>query len=311
MNSVTAQVLCWPLPLTDVQPLPNPLWQERLREAQSVFSQDWGLEGHAMTRTSGIDNSPLGDFSAVNNSLHPSDGCEYTIDSDRMSSIQVLPTRTGGDGGFLLHSGRVFQARGTSDQTLKNFYPLILFTDVSAEAYLFSLQRYLERFPDATHVDDTFQDSLLQIFDLASVAERPNDYTPITQDTPAQVIARQVRENMLFLKRPLTSRIKLLSSFRTGQIPKKVAPDADVVRAIVSETARMPRFLKEADGLSQTISRIHDLILAKLTARDGQADDSDKWNDQDPEKCGICESDMAFESLCWARCPNNHIFSTC
>lgn len=91
MSSANAQVLGWPLPLTDVEPIPPPPWQQSLKEAELLFSEENDLDGHAMTRTYGIDASPLGDLIAINSSNHPTDGVEYIIASDQISVLNITP----------------------------------------------------------------------------------------------------------------------------------------------------------------------------------------------------------------------------
>lgn len=105
MNTPKAEVLGWPLPLTDVQPMPPPPWQESLREAEKLFGQDNDLDGHVMTRTYGIDTSPLGDLCAVNSSNHPTDGVEYIIASDQMSSLSISASNDANDREILPVSG--------------------------------------------------------------------------------------------------------------------------------------------------------------------------------------------------------------
>lgn len=132
---------------------------------------------------------------------------------------------------------------------------------------------------------------------------------PITEDTPVRAIMRQVRENILFHKDSIAYRTSQLARFARKEIPKNMPPDPTVIRRIATEVVRMPHFISEASDLSQTITHIHCLILAKLDLRDGRTEESEGLSDQDVEICGICSSSISFESLRWARCPNGHQFS--
>lgn len=105
INSVSSKVLAWPLPLTDAQPMAPPPWQLCLKDAETFYSQENESDGHVMTRTYGIAMSPLGDLSAINSSHHPSDGVEYIIASDQMSSLKVTSARETAEDEILPISG--------------------------------------------------------------------------------------------------------------------------------------------------------------------------------------------------------------
>lgn len=114
MNSANADVLGWPLPLTDVRPAAPPPWQETLKEAERLYSDESRLEGHVMTRTYGMDASPLGDLTAINSSTHPTDGVEYIIASDQVSILNIEPARALAEQEILPTSGGISDPLGMS-----------------------------------------------------------------------------------------------------------------------------------------------------------------------------------------------------
>lgn len=81
------------LPLAGEAPLPVALWQHQLSKAQTQFSHDFELQSNTMTRTYGICSSPLGDSFAVSSTFHPSDGVEYIVHSDHVSTLGITPVR--------------------------------------------------------------------------------------------------------------------------------------------------------------------------------------------------------------------------
>ena len=93
LNSTNAETLAWSLPFDDTHTMPSPPWQESIKEAGELFSQENELDGHVMSRTYGLDASPLGELCAANSSNHPTDGVEYIIASDQISSLIVAPAR--------------------------------------------------------------------------------------------------------------------------------------------------------------------------------------------------------------------------
>ena len=289
--------------------MPPPPWQQSLQDAEALFSKENDLGGHVMSRTYGIDTSPLGDMLAVNSSNHPSDGVEYIIASDQISSLSIVSAREVADheilpmsGGPSHPSGMCYLAKVSSRKMSSHM------TEITAEAVLYSLHRFLERMPVTDLMDSILQQSLLSSFDLTNVPANQQYQMPITEDTPIRHIVREMQRNILFHRDSIASRNKRLVSFASKGIPKDTPPDAAAVRCIVTEVHRMPAFLSEAGDLSQTISSIHEIVLAKLEAREGRSE-LNGVGDQEVEVCSICTEPVAFESLRWARCQNGHQFS--
>jgi len=93
IDSPKAKTIAWTLPFVDQEYVLLPAWQQNLRDTEEQYDEENELDGHAMTRTYGIDASPLGDLIAVNSSNHPTDGVEYVIASDQISSLAVTSAR--------------------------------------------------------------------------------------------------------------------------------------------------------------------------------------------------------------------------
>lgn len=93
LNSGKAGPLSWTLPFNGNQTMLPPLWRQSLTEAEELYSEENELGGHVMSRTYGIDASPLGEVFAVNSSSHPTDGVEYIIASDQISSLSITSAR--------------------------------------------------------------------------------------------------------------------------------------------------------------------------------------------------------------------------
>lgn len=174
---------------------------------------------------------------------------------------------------------------------------------------LSSLQQFINHVPQVKVADNVLLSSLLQTLDLTDPPVLPRHQTHITEDTSIRAIVRQVRENVLFRGGSIASRVRQLVRFSQEDVPASMPVDPAVIRDIVTEVVRLPHFISEASDLSQKITHIHCLILAKLDARDGKTHQSDGLSDQDVETCDTCSSSIAFESLRWARCSNGHQFS--
>jgi hypothetical protein len=179
--------------------------------------------------------------------------------------------------------------------------------ELSAEAFLFSLQNLATRDSEAVVDDDFVAEQIMQVLDLAEVPLVNSNQTQITEDTSVELIVRQVRQNILFNRESVKSRLAQLLKYVKGDTVKTPPLDSTVVLKIVTEVARLPHFVADASPLSHSIMQIHCLILAKLQARAGNADaDTSGLEEEEIEKCGICDGNIPFESLRWAKCDNNH-----
>lgn len=178
---------------------------------------------------------------------------------------------------------------------------------MTAEALLFSLQSLAAREPEALAEDAVVVEQVMQALDLVELPSIIPNQGQITEDTPVELIVRQVRQNILFNSDSVKSRISQLLKYVRADIPKTPPLDATVVLKIVTEISRLPHFVADASILSNSIMQIHCLILAKLQARTGNADaDASHSEEEEIERCEICHSNIPFESLRWAKCVNNH-----
>lgn len=178
---------------------------------------------------------------------------------------------------------------------------------MTAEALLFSLQSFAVREPEALANDALVVEQVMQALDLSELPSTNSNQGQITEDTPVELIVRQVRQNILFNSDSIKIRISQLLKYVRADVPKVPPLDATIVLKIVTEISRLPHFVADASILSTSIMQIHCLILAKLQVRAGNTDaDTSISDEEEIERCEICHSNIPFESLRWAKCVNNH-----
>ncbi|KAI4748428.1 hypothetical protein E4T50_01313 [Aureobasidium sp. EXF-12298] len=292
LGSGTDRITSLAVPFTAHSALGSTNWQHDLLRGQRRFSDEWNLAGNIMARAYGLCTSPFGDLVAVNVSFHPSDGVEYTTNSDELSFL--IASQCNDDLQFALAGSP------------SNAYEL------TAEALLFSLQSFAMREPEALADDDFVVEQVMQALDLVELPAITSNQGQITEDTPVELIVRQVRQNILFNSDSVKSRVSQLLKYVKADIPKTPPLDASVVLKIVTEISRLPHFVADASILSTSIMQIHCLILAKLQARAGNTDaDNSISEEEEIERCEICHSNIPFESLRWAKCVNNHQYPRC
>jgi hypothetical protein len=172
---------------------------------------------------------------------------------------------------------------------------------------LFSLQSFAVREPEALADDAFVIEQVMQALDLAGIPSVNSNQGQITEDTPVELIVRQVRQNILFNSDSIKIRVSQLLKYVRADVPKVPPLDATIVLKIVTEISRLPHFVADASILSTSIMQLHCLILAKLQARAGNTDaDTSISEEEEIERCEICHSNIPFESLRWAKCVNNH-----
>ncbi|KAG9554194.1 hypothetical protein KCU71_g11926, partial [Aureobasidium melanogenum] len=292
LGSGTDRITNLGLPFTAASALGSTNWQHDLLRGQRRFSDEWNLAGNVMTRAYGLCTSPFGDLVAVNVSFHPSDGVEYTTNSDEVSYL--IASQSNDDLQFALAGSP------------SNAYEL------TAEALLSSLQSLAVREPEALADESFVIEQIVQALDLTDLPSGGFNQGQITEDTPVELIVRQVRQNVLFNRESVHSRVTQLLKYVKADIPKTPPLDATVVLKIVTEISRLPHFVADASVLSNSIMQIHCLILAKLQARAGNTDtDTSNSEEEEIERCEICHSNIPFESLRWAKCVNNHQYPRC
>jgi hypothetical protein len=178
---------------------------------------------------------------------------------------------------------------------------------LTAEALLFSLQSLAVRDSEALGDDALVVEQVMQALDLAELSSVNSNQGQITEDTPVELIVRQVKQKILFNSDSIRIRISQLLKYVRADVPKAPSLDATIVLKVVSEISRLPHFVADASILSTSIMQLHCLILAKLQARAGNSDaDTSISEEEEIERCEICHSNIPFESLRWAKCVNNH-----
>ncbi|KAI5269346.1 hypothetical protein E4T47_07160 [Aureobasidium subglaciale] len=292
LGSGSDRITSLALPFTPTSGLGSTNWQHDLLRGQRRFSDEYSLAGNVMSRAYGVSVSPFGDLVAVNVSFHPSDGVEYTTSSDELSYL--ITSQCNDDLQFALAGSP------------SNAYEL------TAEALLFGLQSLSVRNPEALADDNSIAEQVMQALDLAELPSVNSNHGQITEDTPVELIVRQVRHNILFNRESVESRVTQLLKYVKTDVPKTPPLDATVVLKIVSEISRLPHFVADASFLSNSIMQIHSLILAKLQVRAGNADaDASNLEEEEVERCEICNTNIPFESLRWAKCVNSHQYPRC
>jgi hypothetical protein len=299
-----------------------PNWREKIENNLALFSVKNGLKGNSKAKVWGLARSPLGDFIAACNSVHPSDMIEYGIPADRNGTVAISSLRP------------------SSQQ--QDVFPI---EDVTAEGLTYTLKKLAEG-----AVEDPDE---MPAFAEKMVAKLVNTYTapssPGYSATPSAAycnvndlgsLIREFKSTAFLDAHILKNRYSILVSeaYKT-QIQK------DLLRTLIAY--RLAQALQQLPPLlSHTLFSAQILIHHKqlitlvnmamgyddtseaFPTRDGDLEgnnaspvnigmtDSSSSTDQisvttTADTCDFCSASIPFTDLASAACTNGHQFSRC
>lgn len=290
LSSATAPTAKLSLPLDSDEVSEHCSWQDAIVESQAVYSAENSLGAKVLSRTWGIAASPLGDLIATCCTIHPADSVAYVIQSDQACIVNVTRVDEVSDHNFLPADG------GAS-----------LPEEVSAETMLYSAQRYMERTPRPSLSQEQTMENMLRSCGIA-LASLPGLQSPLPKADEHVKLVRYIRLNLLFHADTLRARFLRLAAFATDGARGQVMQEQQIVKQLTETVLRLPHQLCDGSPMSRKILRQHSIVLSRLRALEGAADDLDIDASQ-AEECAICGLPVAFESVRWARCGGGHQFS--
>ncbi|KAI4722432.1 hypothetical protein E4T48_01239 [Aureobasidium sp. EXF-10727] len=195
LGSGTDRITSLALPFTPSSGLGSTNWQHDLLRGQRRFSDELNLAGNVMARAYGLCTSPFGDLVAVNVSFHPSDGVEYTTNSDEVS---------------------------------------YLITKLTAEALLSSLQSLAMREPEAFTDHSFVVEQVLQALDLSELPSTSFNQGQITEDTPIELVLLKYVKADIPKTPPLDATVVLKIVSEISRLPHFVA-DASLLSTSIMQ----------------------------------------------------------------------------
>ncbi|KAI4729435.1 hypothetical protein E4T49_02905 [Aureobasidium sp. EXF-10728] len=271
LGSGTDRITSLALPFTPSSGLGSTNWQHDLLRGQRRFSDELNLAGNVIARAYGLCTSPFGDLVAVNVSFHPSDGLEYTTNSDEVSYL--ITSQCNDDLQFALAGSP------------SNAYEL------TAEALLSSLQSLAMREPEALADHNFVIEQVLQALDLSELPSTSFNQGQITEDTPIELVLLKYVKADIPKTPPLDATVVLKIVSEISRLPHFVA-DASLL----------------STSIMQIHCLILAKLQARAGNADADASTSEE---EEIERCEICHNNIPFESLRWARCVNNHQYPRC
>ena len=268
----------------------QPSWRQGLIDAQAMFNARHELAGHVSTKTYGLARSPLGDSIVVCASNHPSNGLEYAIPALQISNISINDEND-------MDLDAIFSV----------YQPSPKHNQISDGAVFTAIKGLMERSPDSPPNVEAF----LERMPCKSPQEVTNGSQTQDSDlsTSLESQVAHLRQKFVYDQESILSRNRRLVQLAQAPVAQSLKPDLNMIRRLVTTVLGLPSSLSDDVPMSAKIIKVYRVVLAKIEAREHDTDPVIETHSL--ERCDMCDSNIAFESLLWARCSAGHQFSRC
>ncbi|KAI2486026.1 TFIIIC-delta multi-domain protein [Pyrenophora tritici-repentis] len=294
--------------------LGTPSWREKIENNMALFSVKNGLKGNSKARVWGLTISPLGDYIAACNTVHPSDMIEYGIPADRRVTVAISSLRCS------------TQQRDVFTKDM-----------VSAEGVLHTLKKLAENTvedPDelSTFAEDIVKE-LLEAYTAPVISEDNTNTSNLDANSSDINVLITIFKKVAFLNsETLEDRYTILVAHacRAGSsidlqktlIAYRLAGALQHLPPSLSNTP----FSSEIRAQHRQLIALIDTIMARGDAPEVSAIDDEASNDPSDgdsaptnptvpiiyqDTCDICSAPIPFTDLNTATCTNGHEAPRC
>ena len=285
-----------------------PNWKEKIENSMVLFSVKNDLKGHGKTKVWGLTPSPLGDFIAACNSLHPSDSIEYGPPADRRGTVALSTLRQ------YSKIRESFPARNTT-----------------AEGVLFTLKKLVENTVEDADQMPAFAEEVVSKLLLAYEPVTASEgYTLTIETNDLEKLVRIFKTFAIFDENTLRDRYGILVSHAcndtsSNELAKTLISYrlAIVLQKLPSTLSQMPLSREILLHHKQLVALIDGLFLPndaedEALEGDGTGQPAPKM-DCDAmdtgiaatDQCDFCSAPIPFTDLNTATCANGHQFPRC
>ncbi|KAL1793958.1 hypothetical protein ACET3X_007379 [Alternaria dauci] len=285
-----------------------PSWREKIENNLALFSVKNGLKGNSKAKVWGLTRSPLGDFIAACNSVHPSDMIEYGIPADRSGTVAISSLQ------------RASQQR--------DIFPN---EDVTAEGITYSLKKLAEGAVEDPDDMPAFAEEMIGKLVKTYTAPPPPESSAKASGVYSDVndldsLIRDFKLSAFLDAHTLKDRYTILVSeaYKT-QIQKDLFRTLIAYRLALA-LQQLPLSLSHTLFSAEVLTHHKQLItLVNMAMSDN---DTSEDNDAPPvttgvmdsscstaqisaDTCDFCSASIPFTDLASAACTNGHRFPRC
>ncbi|EOA84967.1 uncharacterized protein SETTUDRAFT_91677 [Exserohilum turcica Et28A] len=280
-----------------LESLGNASWREKIENNLALFSVKNGLKGNSKAKVWGLSSSPLGDFIAACNSVHPSDMIEYGIPADRSGTVAISSLRHG------------------SEQ--REAFPK---ANVSAEGVTYTIRKLAEDVVEDPDDIPAFAEEIAQKLTQAYAApaapeEEVKQPTLGAGTSDIHSLIKAFKMAAFLNEHTLKDRYAILVSkaCKTGS-PDELARTliayrlANAVQRLLSSVANTPFSMEIVAQHRQLITLVNE-AMGHEPAK-GEPSNHTGFSGGD-NRCDFCSASIPFSDLMSASCTNGHEFPRC
>ncbi|CAO2654331.1 Nn.00g110640.m01.CDS01 [Neocucurbitaria sp. VM-36] len=277
--------------------LTSPNWRDQIENNLVLFSVKNDLKGNSKAKVWGLTTSPLGDFIAASNSIHPSDMIEYGPPADRRGTIAISTLRQYGQ------IRKAFPAR-----------------NVSAEGMLFTLKKLAENtVEDADQVPAFAEEMVEKLMQAYSPSRASKDDKNISAKYPDSNNLNELIESfkkVAFLEpNTLKDRYTILVSQASNATPCNDLSKTLIAYRLAIALLDLPSSLTQTSFSAEILAQHRQLISLINSLTEPYTLEAEPSTNQvhtlGQDTCYFCTAPIPFADLTSATCTNEHQFPRC
>jgi hypothetical protein len=279
--------------------LGSPSWREKLDNNLALFSVKNELKGNSKAKVWGLASSPLGDYIAVCNSVHPSDMIEYGIPADRSGTVAISSLR-----------------HGNQDREL---FPT---KNVSAEGLSYTLKKLAHTIEDPDKLPTFAAETVERLLQIYTPLPSPKANTrPWTTESDIYALIAAFKKVAFFDTHSLKDRYTILVShaFRIGssdELPKiliayRLATALQRLPSSLLKTAFSTEIFAQHKQLTALIKNVMGSENTEEDPVDGNGSSTSRSTDSSVDTCDFCSAPIPLTDVTSASCMNGHQFPRC
>ncbi|KAH6864744.1 transcription factor IIIC subunit delta N-term-domain-containing protein [Alternaria rosae] len=298
-----------------------PEWRERIGNNLALFSVKNGLKGNSRAKVWGLTRSPLGDFIAACNSVHPSDMIEYGIPADRSGAVAISSLRPGSRSRDIFPKenvtaeGIMYSLKKLAEEVIEDTDDMPALADEMVgklvEAYTAPLVCEMSATTSVAYSDVNDLDSLIKEFKSNAFLESPtlkDRYTILVSEAYKTQINKELPKTLIAYRLAVTLQQLPLSLSHTTFSAEIRAHHKQLVTLI----NMVMRYGDTSESLPADKSSEHQSASRVGTATNG----SSITANQTPavpiaDTCDFCSASIPFADPRSATCTNGHVFPRC
>ncbi|KAF1350322.1 hypothetical protein EJ07DRAFT_139398 [Lizonia empirigonia] len=264
-----------------------PNWKEKIENSLILFSVKNDLKGHSKTKVWGLTSSPLGDFIATCNSLHPSDSIEYGPPADRRGTVALSTLQ--------------------QYSKIRERFPK---RNATAEGVLFTLKKLVENTVEDAQQMPAFAEEVIgkMLQAYGPLAACKDGALAVVRTSDLEEHIQSFKRLVIFDENTLRDRYSILVSYACNDTSSNELARTLIAYRLAAALKKLPSTLSQTPFSAEILLQHKQLSLKQNAPTNGtEAHAAIVASDQ----CDFCAAPIPFNDLVTATCTNGHQFPRC